>query len=663
MTLAAETKPQIGQFLPNNFQIAAVWLALALAANASANAPDTLRLTAPPRMLNNKTLTIKAELIDDAGQIDWRVWNSLGTVSATRVDDGTPVPLTVTVFERHTAGAGAGGPPTTSSIRFYNGVGCASFTLNNGAAVPAGDILVTVNVGAASASTSVAVLDAATPGLIQDLSGTLSGGNLIWEPADGVIHLTANVTVPAGQTLTILPGALIMVDPGPDGAGTRINSVNSNISALGTGAAPIYLFPTTGAAAMKLPQNGSEGSNNGHNNPSSWGGFELAGTGSMIWSYVFMTGAGNGVVSGHPRPTVIRLGDSHAFTATDSLVADSPGKILYGAGNGAYLFQRCLFARVGIGGEFIGAGYTLTMEDTWMTRVGRAPINTSNRLDGDILHIDQISTSRLRRCILTDGGDDVIDHSSGATPVIENSIIYDANDKVLSISGGTGSVTMTNCLVFNVPGGLYCTGAPAYLTNVTLGTNTNIFGAGCGSIIQQCVLWPGTVSSCCGVVNYTSVGNTGDVACGIGNLAVNPLFIDPNFSPPSDVSVNFGLQPSSPDRTAGPAGTQIGWLGFPAPALCQIAADCDDSDPCTSNECDGLRCVFKPAPCPPGILGDMNCDGLVNAADVSIFALALVDPIAYASAHPSCNIRRGDTNFDFRVDGADVPAFTDLVLP
>lgn len=638
-------------------------LALAPTAVASANAPDTLRLTAPTRMLNTKTLTIKAELIDAAGQIDWRGWNRLGTIAATRVSDGQPVPLTVTVFERHTAGAGAGGPPTTSSIRFYNGVGCVSFTLNNGASVPAGEILVTVTVGGVSASRSVTVLDAAAPGLIQDLSGTLSGGSLTWEPADGVIHLTGNVTVPSGQTLTISPGALIMVDPGPSGAGTTINSVNSNILALADSTDPIYFFPTTGAAAMVLPQTGSEGSSNGHNNPSAWGGFELAGVGSMTWSYVFMTGAGNGVVSGHPRPTVIRLADSHSFTATDSVLADSPGKILYGNGSGFYTFQRCLFARNGIGGEFIGIGYTLTMEDTWMTRIGRAPINASNRLDGDILHIDQLSNARLRRCILTDGGDDVIDHSSGATPVIENSIIYDANDKVLSISGGTGSVTMTNCLVFNVPGGLYCTGAPAYLTQVTLGTGTNIFGAGCGSIIQQCILWPGTVSSCCGVVNYTSVGNTGDVACGIGNLAVNPLFIDPNFSPPSDVSVNFGLQPNSPDRTAGPGGTQIGWLGFPAPALCQIAGDCDDGDPCTSNECDGIRCVFKPALCPPGVLGDMNCDGLVNAADVPAFALALVDPTAYAVAHPACNIRRGDTNADFLVDGADIRAFTALVIP
>src|SRR5262249_42976880 len=111
-----------------------------------------IRLTMPQRMVNTKTLTLKAELLDAAGNIDWRVWNTLGTVSATRVSDGQAVPLTVTVFERHTTGAGAGGPPTTSSIRLYNGVGCVSLTLNGGASVPAGDIVITVNANSMTAT-------------------------------------------------------------------------------------------------------------------------------------------------------------------------------------------------------------------------------------------------------------------------------------------------------------------------------------------------------------------------------------------------------------------------------------------------------------------------------------------------------------------------------
>jgi hypothetical protein len=657
--------------------------------------PAGIRLTAPTRMVNTKTLTLKGELLDAIGNIDWRIWHQLGTVSATRVSTGLAVPLTVTVFERHTTGAGAGGPPTTDAIRFYNGIGSVSFTLDNGAAEPAGDIQVTVTVDGVSASKVVAVLDAATPGLFQDLTGSLSGYNLTWEPADGVIHLTGNVVVPSGRTLTILPGTLIMVDSGADGNGTRIFSTSSAIHAQGTQADPIYFFPTSGAAAMVLPQTGSEGSASGHNNPWSWGGFALTGSGSMTWSYVFMTGAGNGVVSGHPRPTVIRLADSYAFIATDSVLADSPGKIVYGHGNGVYTMQRCLFSRNGIGGEFIGSGYTLTLEDTWMTRIGRAPINPENRLDGDILHIDQPSSSHLRRCILTDGGDDVIDHSGGATPVIENSIIYDANDKVVSLGAGTGSITMTNCLVFNVPHGVTCTGAPAYLTHVTLGSGTNVNGQSCSSVIQQCLLWTNSARTCCGDVDYTFVGVAGDLGCGIGNQSIDPLFLDSSFSPPSDLAVDFNLQFGSPALTAGPTGNKIGWLGFPTADSCVTSADCQDGNPCTTDTCnetgqceytdntfgcdDGDACTTSDACSAGNCVGGppLNCedDDLCTNDDCNPATGCTHTAVCCDDGDPctddTCNpitgcqhmaIGKGDMNDDGLHDGADVQRFVNALL-
>ena len=52
--------------------------------------PWNLRLTAPSRMVADKTLTLKAELLDLAGEIHWREWNTVGTVSAQLVSDGTP---------------------------------------------------------------------------------------------------------------------------------------------------------------------------------------------------------------------------------------------------------------------------------------------------------------------------------------------------------------------------------------------------------------------------------------------------------------------------------------------------------------------------------------------------------------------------------------------
>ncbi len=63
-------------------------------------------------------------------------------------------------------------------------------------------------------------------------------------------------------------------------------------------------------------------------------------------------------------------------------------------------------------------------------------------------------------------------------------------------------------------------------------------------------------------------------------------------------------------------------------------------------------------------LGDMNCDGVVNMSDLPLFALALVDASAYATAQPACNINNGDMNQDGLVDGGDLAGFiSSLVGP
>ena len=42
-----------------------------------------------------------------------------------------------------------------------------------------------------------------------DVSGTLAGAAVSWS---GVIHVTGNVTVPVGTTLTVQPGTLVLID-------------------------------------------------------------------------------------------------------------------------------------------------------------------------------------------------------------------------------------------------------------------------------------------------------------------------------------------------------------------------------------------------------------------------------------------------------------------
>jgi len=60
--------------------------------------------------------------------------------------------------------------------------------------------------------------------------------------------------------------------------------------------------------------------------------------------------------------------------------------------------------------------------------------------------------------------------------------------------------------------------------------------------------------------------------------------------------------------------------------------------------------------------GDLDCSGTRDAADVAAFVQALIDPTAYAAAHPNCNAGRADVNQDGTVDGRDVQAMVRLLV-
>jgi hypothetical protein len=62
----------------------------------------------------------------------------------------------------------------------------------------------------------------------------------------------------------------------------------------------------------------------------------------------------------------------------------------------------------------------------------------------------------------------------------------------------------------------------------------------------------------------------------------------------------------------------------------------------------------------PG-LGDLNCDGAVNAFDIDPFVLALTDPAAYALAYSDCDIGRADVNGDGEVNAFDIDPFVGLL--
>ncbi len=62
-----------------------------------------------------------------------------------------------------------------------------------------------------------------------------------------------------------------------------------------------------------------------------------------------------------------------------------------------------------------------------------------------------------------------------------------------------------------------------------------------------------------------------------------------------------------------------------------------------------------------GLLGDMNCDGVVSVSDINAFVLALTDPAAYQAQFPDCDIQNGDMNGDGTVSVGDINGFVAAV--
>ena len=62
------------------------------------------------------------------------------------------------------------------------------------------------------------------------------------------------------------------------------------------------------------------------------------------------------------------------------------------------------------------------------------------------------------------------------------------------------------------------------------------------------------------------------------------------------------------------------------------------------------------------MVGDLNCDGVVDAYDIDPFVVALVDPTAYASAFPDCYREAGDCNADDAVNVFDIDPFVEVLL-
>jgi hypothetical protein len=65
----------------------------------------------------------------------------------------------------------------------------------------------------------------------------------------------------------------------------------------------------------------------------------------------------------------------------------------------------------------------------------------------------------------------------------------------------------------------------------------------------------------------------------------------------------------------------------------------------------------------PPLRGDLNCDARIDAFDIEPFIAALLDPVGYAGAYPTCSAELADINSDGAVDAFDIDPFVGLLTP
>lgn len=535
------------------FAIAAFTFCIsAVFAGVSNGSPVQLRLTAPRRMVNSKSLTVMAELLDESGKIDWKPCGGYGSVSAVRASDNTAVAISTLVFDTHD------GTPPADSMRFYSGVGSVTLKLDAGGAEPGGDMIVSVTYAGMTGSRRVTVLNAPP---MREVSGTLAGADLNWGPEDGIIHLTHDCVVPEGSALHIAAGTLVMVDPGPADAGTLID-VRGALEAAGTSEDPICFFPTSGAPALRLNASCSEPLSNLF----AWQGFNFFGSGSSTLDHVFITGAGNGIQIGHTRMPIMKIDGPHNLNLNHVVFADNNGKAIYGGGTGVYTIRDSLVTRCGHGTEFSSNGYwTLLVEESWYTGIGHGP-KACDR-DGDCINVRGTDASFggpkiIRGCMMLDGGDDGVDQAP-ADFTVENCVMgYLVDTGIILDAGSSGSVTCNNVLTYGNRFGLGGRTRPVYATNCTFadGTRLSPLHDCILSVFSRCIIWPDPFSTCCGQIDHCDVGPASDMSCGTDNATY-----DPQFTSVWQSGCDYTPTANSPALTAGPNGTRIGWLGFNSP--------------------------------------------------------------------------------------------------
>ncbi|MBN1422584.1 MAG: right-handed parallel beta-helix repeat-containing protein [Planctomycetes bacterium] len=346
----------------------------------------SLRLTCPPRFLEGIPAPVFVEILDGEEADRW-VWE--GTVA-----------LSV-------EGPGAGIEP--AEITIHNGQGSALVAIAG-----AGDVTLRASFidPAAGELRASAVLESAAAVPRREVGGALPAGVTTWGPEE-IIAVDDDMTVPAGATLRLEPGAIVLL------GAKRAISVLGAIECLGTREQPILLT----AAETTLP----------------WGEIRHEdGANPSTYRFAFLARGGDSPAAGHTgRGPVVRAGRCEILFE-DAAITDNYGKGLYASG-ADLRFLRAHFARSAMGMEVAGSPVEMDLCSFHDMFPG------GDVADNDAVYFHEEpedGSITVRDTVFAFGGDDGIDTLS-SHPLIQDSIVRDFEDKGVSIYHGTTRIEGT----------------------------------------------------------------------------------------------------------------------------------------------------------------------------------------------------------------------------
>ena len=334
-----------------------------------ANAPG-IRMMVRDSYLPGIPVLVRVEITGPNGVVNRDIWDANAVLS---VSGNPTIRLSVDRFA------------------LYNGLGSALVTFTG-----SGDFELTANVNGMK---ETATLVDWTGQPVRVASGVLRQSQT-WK---GVYRITGgDFTIPAGSTLTLEPGTLVLIDGVPSGSDGVDIDVQGSIQSLGTAAAPVtFTASTTGR---------------------NWGELHFAGAQPSLFRYTEIMRAGRSPGAGHTGTGPAIRASKSALTFDHASLTDNAGKIMQSDSGTDLTFTGTLFSRSTMGPEITGT--SLVFENGWI-------IDMRNKDDADGIYIHDQGANRactLTGSVIAGTDDDGID-TLGSDVVVQDCIVRGCRDK------------------------------------------------------------------------------------------------------------------------------------------------------------------------------------------------------------------------------------------